>query len=178
VRCSRSGIKHLPLLLSIAAVTTATLIAGVIRAKDKCSPTCVALHGPFTSMSGEPCASPIGMCTHGLLVGDFPSRYDFTFLTLQSANDPQDPTKFVYTGASVITPKDGSGVMYGEDTGVIHIPEDGSPAPFVTKVIIERGTRRYSHTQGGFVATGSLAFDTGDAVGSYSAVLCPADRNR
>lgn len=173
---SRSRLNQLPVLLSLAALASVTLLSGGIRAKDRGIPSCVAFFGPFTAVSGEPCASPIGMCTHGLLVGDFPSRYDFTFLTLQSANDPQDPTKFVYTGASVITPSDGSGVMYGEDTGVIHIPEDGSAAPFVTKVIIERGTKKYTHTQGGFVATGSLAFDSGDAVGSYSAVLCSPER--
>lgn len=132
---------------------------------------CAAFYGPFSSQTGAPCESPIDLCTHGTLQGEFPAQYDFTFETLESANDPSDPTKFVYTGYSVVTALDGSGVMYTDDTGVIHMTEEG-PAPFVTKAIVVDGTKRYAKADGGFVATGNLTFETGFAVGSYSAVLC------
>ncbi len=107
-----------------------------------------------------------------MLGGEFSARYDFTFATLMPAGDPADPTKFVYTGTSVVTANDGSGVMFTNDTGVIHIPDDGSAAPFVTKAIVDHGTQKYRATIGGFVATGSLEFATGEAIGSYTAVLC------
>ncbi len=133
---------------------------------------CSASTGPFTSTLGGPCTSPIGLCTHGMLSGEVEANYDFTFLTLVSANDPTDPTKSVYTGTSVVTFHDGSGVLFTEDTGVIHEPVDGSPAPFVTKAIVDHGTKRLHQTIGGFIAAGSLVFQTGVATGSYSAVLC------
>lgn len=139
---------------------------------DHDGPQCVAYYGPFSSQTGLPCNSPIGLCTHGALQGEFPASYDFTFTTLVSANDPTDPTKSVYTGTSVVTATDGSGVIYTEDTGIIHIPTDGSPAAFVTKAVISSGTKKYHETEGAFVATGNLVFQTGLAVGSFSAVLC------
>lgn len=139
---------------------------------DHDGPQCIAYFGPFSSQTGLPCSSPIGLCTHGALQGEFPASYDFTFATLVSANDPHDPTKSVYTGTSVVTATDGSGVIYTQDTGIIHIPTDGSPAPFVTKAVIASGTKKYHETEGAFVATGNLVFQTGQAVGSFSAVLC------
>lgn len=155
-------------LLSVSGVTSAKAHGD----HDHDDAQCVAYYGPFSSQTGAPCTSPIGLCTHGLLQGEFPATYDFTFATLQPANDESDPTKFVYTGTSVVTASDGSGVMYTQDTGVIHIPQDGSPAPFVTKAVIDHGTKRYHETEGAFVATGNLTFQTGQAIGSFSAVLC------
>jgi hypothetical protein len=172
MRSVKPSLQHLPFVLATAVLAVSILHSAGTQARGH-RPSCAAFTGPFTSVAGEPCASPIGMCTHGTLTGEFTSLYDFTFLTLEPANDPTDPTKFVYTGTSVITAADHSGVMYSEDTGVIHIPEDGSPAPFVTKAIIEHGTKNYKHTSGGFVASGSLTFQTGQAVGSYVGVLCP-----
>jgi hypothetical protein len=109
-----------------------------------------------------------------LLQGDFPATYDAIFLTLEPANDPADPSKFVYTGVSVVTPLDGSGVIHTEDTGVIHMtpPESGLPAAFVTKAIVSDGTDAYQKTNGGFVAAGNLLLSTGAAVGTVSTVLC------
>jgi hypothetical protein len=141
------------------------------QVEDQCS----AFYGPFSSQTGDPCDSPIGLCTHGSLEGEFPAQYDFTFETLESANDPSDPTKFVYTGYSVVTARDGSGVMNTDDTGVIHMTQTG-PAPFVTKAIVVDGTKKFANADGGFVATGNLTFETGLAVGSYSAVLCKPKR--
>ncbi|MEY4511299.1 MAG: hypothetical protein RLZZ450_3421 [Pseudomonadota bacterium] len=150
-------------------------------AKDKNKPSkdlqCAAFYGPFSSNTGEPCASPIGLCTHGLLDGEFEATYDATFLTLESANDASDPSKFVYTGTSVVAALDGSGVIYTEDTGVIHIPQDNSPAQFVTKAIVTEGTKDYKKTSGGFVAQGALSFSTGSAEGSFSAVLCDPEKD-
>ncbi|MEY4514250.1 MAG: hypothetical protein RLZZ450_6372 [Pseudomonadota bacterium] len=140
-------------------------------AKDK---ECKAYYGPFLSNTGAPCTSPIGLCTHGMLEGEFPATYDATFLTMVPAGDDSDPSKYVYRGVSVVTPLDGSGVIYTEDTGVIHMPAPGSnsPAPFVTKAIVSSGSSAYKKTTGGFIASGELLFSTGAAEGSFSAVLC------
>ncbi len=174
MRRDKARFKSISFVFAVVTSLVATLHSTNTRARDD-REVCVAYAGPFTSVAGDPCTSPIGLCTHGTLVGDFPSLYDFTFQTLQPANDPKDPTKFVYSGSSVVTATDSSGVMYTNDTGVIHIPTDGSAALFVTKAIIDHGTYKYRHTRGGFVASGSLMFETGNAVGSYSGVLCPSE---
>jgi len=162
--------KIITLAASFAALgLVATSSAAV--AKDK---ECKAYYGPFLSNTGLPCTSPIGLCTHGMLEGEFPATYDATFLTMVPAGDQNDPSKYVYTGVSVVTPLDGSGVIYTEDTGVIHMPAPGSndPAPFVTKALVSSGTSAYKKTTGGFIASGELLFSTGAAEGSFSAVLC------
>jgi hypothetical protein len=161
-------------LITIAASLSALgLVAtsSAAIAKDK---TCTAYVGPFVSNTGDPCTSPIDLCTHGMLEGEFPATYDATFLTLENAGDLNDPSKFVYTGVSVVTPLDGSGVIYTEDTGVLHMPAPGSndPASFVTKAIISNGTSAYKKTSGGFIASGELLFSTGAAEGTFNAVLC------
>lgn len=157
--------------ISIAALLTISFGTQCVRA-NKDHKECSAFTGPFSSILGAPCSSPIGLCTHGKLSGELEADYDFTFLTLVPANDPTDPTKSVYTGMSVVTFHDGSGVLYTDDTGVIHTPADGSPAPFVTKAIVDHATKRLHGTLGGFIAPGSIVFQTGIATGSYSAILC------
>src|SRR5689334_6835796 len=117
---------------------------------DSGAPTedCVALTGPFMTMTivGPPCDSPVNLCTHGMLQGELAANYDFTFRTLDPANDPADPTKMVYTGTSVVTALDGSGVIKTEDTGVLHNTTDGSPAPFATKAIATTATGRFERS--------------------------------
>lgn len=137
---------------------------------------CRNFDGPFSSDTVPPptCTSPIGLCTHGLLQGDFPADYDFTFYTLQSTEDPTDPTAFVYTGHSVVTRKDG--VIHTDDSGIIHIPATGT-SPFVTTAVAALGTGRYTGVTGAFVASGNLDFTTGHAVGSYFAHLCSDGRH-
>jgi hypothetical protein len=164
--------------LSLGLAVAVTASAAVVRADDDdhCggggSGGCAAFAGPFGSVTVPvpPCTSPVGLCTHGLLTGAFPATYDFTFATLQNAGDPTDPTEFVYTGHSVVTTT--SGVMNTNDSGVIHIPTSGAPAPFVTTAVVANGTGPYTSTTGEFVASGTLDFTTGDAVGSYVANLC------
>jgi hypothetical protein len=112
------------------------------------------------------------MCTHGELQGDFPATYDFTFATLQSANDPNDPTEFVYTGHSVVT--NSKGTIQTNDSGVIHLPTNGGAAPFVTTASIASGTNRYAGATGVFVATGMLTVATGTSTGTFIAQICTA----
>src|SRR4051812_30134353 len=94
---------------------------GTLRA-DPDDGVCKDVSGPFSSIvvAGPDCASPIGICTHGLLTGNFHATYDFTMMTLEPANDPTDPSKFIYTGTSVITERSGK-KMLSVDTGVMHM---------------------------------------------------------
>ncbi|MET0343551.1 MAG: hypothetical protein ABW252_21245 [Polyangiales bacterium] len=129
---------------------------------------CDALLGAFTSVVGAPCASPVGLCTHGTLEGDLAGQYDFTFETLVPANDPLDRFKYFYTGTSVVSAKQGRLITH--DTGVIHMLPDNEPSPFVTTATVVDASGKYASRRGEFVATGFLTF--GNATGSYAAELC------
>jgi hypothetical protein len=168
---SVSGDRVSRVLSALGVGVAVVAFAGVVSA-DGGRSDCRDYSGPFTSQTVPPptCTSPVGLCTHGILRGSFPAIYDFTFSTLQSTNDPTDPTAFVYTGHSIVTTT--RGVMHTNDNGIIHIPTDGSPAPFATTAIVASGTNAYVDTTGLFVAQGNLDFSTGNAVGSYIAHLC------
>ncbi len=153
--------------------------AGALRADD--DDRCRFVDGPFSSDLVDPpvCKSPVGLCTHGQLEGDFPAIYDFTFSTLESAGDPTDPTEFVYTGHSTVTTP--QGVLSTDDSGVIHIsdpaaPPMSTPSPFVTTPSVASGTGRYVGATGAFVATGTLTFATGHATGRFIGQVCRAER--
>ena len=134
---------------------------------------CQTASGDFTAVSPQSCSSPVRICTHGTLRGDFPSTYDFIADTLQPANDPDSPNKSFYTGHSVITtPKHGQ--LFGRDTGFLFVEEDGR-APFVTTVHVVGGTRQYAGVSGQFVAPGVLDLTQGTTDGTYTAIICEGE---
>ena len=111
--------------------------AGVVALADMSMSVAVAdcqtASGDFTAVRPASCSSPVRICTHGTLKGDFPSTYDFVAETLQPADDPNSPNKSLYTGHSVITtPRHGK--LFGRDTGFLFVEEDGR-APFMTRFI-------------------------------------------
>ncbi len=165
-----------PLAAAAAALAVLSLATGA-RADGDNEPACTFVEGPFSSVTVPPpaCLSPVGLCTHGFLKGEFPAIYDFTFSTLQSTNDPSDPTAFVYTGHSVVTTN--RGVIDTNDSGILHMEPAGTLSPFVTTASIARGTDRYQGASGVFVATGSLDFATGAATGTFIAHLCRSGRD-
>ena len=133
---------------------------------------CKQYAGPFSSVLVPPpaCTSPIGLCTHGQLSGDLQAAYDFTFATLAPAGDPNDPTKFFYTGTSIVTTN--KGIIHTTDTGVISGVNATVIDPFVTTAQLAGGTHRYKNASGVFVATGELNVLTGEAAGTYTATIC------
>jgi hypothetical protein len=136
---------------------------------------CKNYAGNFTSTfeQGPGCTnSPVlQMCTHGLLDGGLAGTYEFGFLSFGPAGDPTDPTKFLYTGQSVVTLKKNGHQLFGHDTGVMHInPVDLSA--FVTTVSVIGGTKDFKNASGQIVASGALSFATGLASGSYTANIC------
>ena len=136
--------------------------------------------GGFTStLAGGPtCASPIGICTTGLLTGDLEGTYNFTMLTLTPSGNPNDPNEFVYTGSSIVDLGHGNRI-FGNDSGVMHVnPNPAGPSPFTTTVAFRGGERTYEGSVGRIVATGVLTFATGNAEGDYTAVICTRKRDR
>ena len=131
---------------------------------------CNVYTGDFTAVAPATCSSPVGICTHGTLTGQFPSTYDFSVDTLVPANDPASPNKFLYTGHSTITAADGA-QMFGHDSGFLYIEADGH-APFVTTVKIAGGNQEFSHVSGKFVAPGVLHLADGSTDGTYTATIC------
>jgi hypothetical protein len=126
---------------------------------------CHAFYGPFTSVVVLPpgCMSPVGLCTHGMLTGEFPATYDFTALT--QTTDPSDPSVVTLTGTSVVTTS--QGVIYTDDVSVINF----TTGDFVTKALVHRSNLRQAKS-GGFIAAGNLNPATGQASGNYSTILC------
>jgi hypothetical protein len=123
---------------------------------------CHTYSGDFTAVAPADCDSPFGICTHGTLVGDFPSTYDFSVDTLDAFGN--------YTGHSTITSEQGA-LIFGSDSGTL-VPQPDGTATFVTTVQIVGGTRQYAHATGTFVAPGTLDLATGNTVGTYSATVC------
>ncbi len=166
------GVIHVASLLAVSV--PAVLAAGDAKAGEERDDGCQFSEGPFSSDLVPPptCTSPVGLCTHGALAGDFPAIYDFEFLTIESAGDPTDPTEFVYTGHSTVTTP--QGVIHTNDSGVIHLTSDGVGEPFVTTASIATGTERYVGAAGVFVATGTLNMTTGHSVGSFIGHVCRA----
>ena len=153
------------LLLLVAMVGGANTVSA--------SGGCKSYSGSFTAVRPNSCASLVGICTHGTLIGGFPSTYDFTADTLIPTGNPGE---FAYTGHSTITTRQGA-VLVGSDSGVLTIQPDGTTALFVTTVHIVDGTRQYQGATRSFVAPGTLNLVTGATVGTYSALICKAEDN-
>src|SRR5579862_9702827 len=100
----------LPVVLLLAVVSA--------RAGDSDKSRCHAFYGPFSSVVVLPpaCTSPVGLCTNGILTGEFPATYDFTALT--QTTDPTDPNVVTLTGKSVVTSSEGT--TYTDDVSVIN----------------------------------------------------------
>ncbi len=131
---------------------------------------CKTYAGTFTAVAPADCTSPVHICTHGTLVGGFPSTYDFVADTLVPSGTPGE---FTYTGHSLITAR--KGTLTGSDSGHLTMQPDGT-ATFVTTVKIVGGTGKYEEVTGQFVAPGVLDLATGGTVGSYTAQICkPAE---
>jgi hypothetical protein len=145
-----------PLILLLATIS--------VRA-DEDKPICSAFYGPFSSVVVPPpdCKSPVGLCTHGTLTGEFPATYDFTALTEEI--DPRDPDIVRLTGMSVVTTS--KGVIHTDDVSVLNMVT----GDFVTKAIVH-DSDIWQAQSGGFIAAGNLNLITGEATGNYSAILC------
>lgn len=150
-------------LIITAAAIVSLISPTVIRAAEG---GCHTYDGPFTAVRPTICTSPVHICTHGTLTGDFPSTYDFTVDTLTAIG----PNQAGYTGHDVITATNGA-QLFGLDSGVLTFVGPGT-ASFVTTVQIVGGTRQYAHATGSFVAPGVLDLATGATSGSYSATIC------
>ena len=168
--CLGSTRKRVACALGVGATLFAS--APDLKADDD-DHGCRFFDGPSSAVAPATCTSPVGICTHGQLGGDFIAQYDFVASTLQPANDPSDPTKFLFTGHSVITTPDGS-TMNSDDNGVIHITPGVLTAPFATTILIVSGTGRFAGATGTFVDRGISNLANGSNSGKYIAQICRA----
>lgn len=153
-------------------LATLVALAALAFAGSALASRCTNVSGPFIAYTYFPpsCGSQIGICIHSTLSDSFLGSDDLTFDTLVSAADPSDPSKFLYTGDSLLMTDTGR-TIYGQDTGVIHITSDAI-APFVTTVTIVAGTRQYANASGQLVESGELDFVTRLAIGTYTGTVC------
>ena len=153
------------------AVLMALLAAALASAGAAAAKECKAVAGDFTSALVPPpeCRSATGLCTRGTLTGDLRATYDFAIATTQP--DPSVSARLLYAGSSVITRTHGGAQLFGQDTGFM---DTANPlaVPFVTTVNIVGGTKQFSGAAGQIVASGTLNFVTGEAVGSYTGEIC------
>jgi hypothetical protein len=161
-----------PVLSAFVLFIQFTLGAICLSAEDE---SCKPVSGPFSSVvvGGAECESPVGICTSGLLEGNFHAIYEFTMLTLVPA-DPNNPALFTYTGISVITLRSGQ-QLFSIDTGIMNM-QDPTAVPFVTTAQITGGTGQYQSGQ--IVATGILNLLTGEAVGTHSGEICKDKKDK
>lgn len=161
------------------AITTSLMLglSSRVLAEARGPNRCLELEGPFSSstVEGPLCPSPVGLCTHGILAGPLrDATYDFIVETFEP--DPEDPTRIIATGVSVVTTREGQ--MFTDDVSILQLtgPDPSDPVLFETTATITSGTQRWKHTTGEFVATGTLDFATGQSIGSYTASLCREKR--
>jgi hypothetical protein len=165
---------RLPVFAALLGVALPILASGKSVRADSESCDCDFFQGTSTAVPVTPCTAPDGLCTLGTLVGGFPAAYQFTAATLQSANDPNDPTEYVYTGHSLITAP--GGTMTTNDNGVIHIVPGQTTAQFATTILVASGTGRYVGATGTFVDRGVSDLATGTNSGTYIAQVCVPHR--
>ena len=107
------------IIFSLAPIALSLQLSlGTLPAIAKDDP-CKSVSGPFTStvVAGPDCESPVGICTLGILEGNFHATYEFTILTLFPI-DPANPDILAYTGISVITLRSGE-KLFAQDTGIM-----------------------------------------------------------
>ena len=157
--CGKATIRFVFLLSTLLLLSAAPL-----RGDDD-NAQCHAFYGPFSSVIVPPpdCQSPVGLCTHGTLTGEFPATYDFTALTEET--DTEHPNSVRLTGMSVVTTS--KGVIHTDDVSVLNMVT----GDFVTKAIVHDSDIAQAQS-GGFIAAGNLNLMTGEATGNYSAILC------
>src|ERR1700730_4454364 len=92
--------------IASAFLSALFLASNPLRADDRCR----TFSGNFTAVPPATCPSPVGICTHGILTGGFPSTYDFVMDTLVPIGETGLSR---YTGHSVITTAGGGAVRGG-----------------------------------------------------------------
>jgi len=156
-----------------AAIASALLVSasGSARAAD-----CKPVHGFYTSAPVPPppagdCASPVGFCTAGELIGGIQGTYAFTMSEAlpQDFVDPRSAITF-YKGASVVSPKAG-GTVTARDYGTIDLRAGGTGRQSAL-LIIDGGTDRWAGATGFLQLLGLLDLAAGGVAGEYWGQLC------
>jgi len=133
---------------------------------------CHLASGAFTAVASATCPSPVGICAHGTLTGGFPATEDLVGDTLT----PQPDGTQVLVGHSTITTLQGA-LLFDSVRSVLRFLSP-TTAQFATVERIVGGTRQYAHATGGFLATATLDFTTGQTSGTYASAICLGNGSR
>jgi hypothetical protein len=134
----KTGLALIGTAVTLALAFASTALAG----------QCTTVSGAFTSYTYFPpsCTAPIGICFHATLTGSLLASYDLRFQTFEPTGDPNDPTRYDFSGTSVLTTTNGR-LLYGEDSGFLHMNSNGL-SPFETSTTIVDGTKQYKDASG------------------------------
>ena len=146
------------LVLALAAVSTSA------RAGE-----CKPVHGFYTStpVPANDCASVVGLCTAGELIGGIQGTYRFTATGFVPSGDPQVT---FYTGESVVSPKLG-GTVTARDYGTIQLPAPNVTGRQAALLIITGGVDRWAGASGYLQLVGSLDAEF-HVQGEYFGQIC------
>ncbi len=137
-------------------------------AEEVAAETCRNVSGKMLSVRPAKCAALTGVCTIGLLDGDFHAFYDFSSVTMNQVS----PQRAQYTGVSTITVLGHERRVFSSvDEGEMTILDDGT-AQFTTYIAIPSGVASQEGISGKMVATGRMNLQTGVAEGVYSGAIC------
>jgi hypothetical protein len=143
-----------------SAALVAALLALPAHAGD-----CRPVHGFYSSMPApEGCASPVGFCTAGDLIGGLQGTYAFVMSTLTPA---EPPGVVFYTGTSVVHLR--SGDVYATDAGAIDL--GGTTGRQSALLTITGGTGAEAGATGYLQLLGELGV-TGAVQGEYWGLVC------
>ena len=153
--------------ISRAAFLFAALISVVLLSSHGFAETfCKPVHGRFQSQAQPPgsCSSPVGLCTHGQVIGGLQAEFDLTVNNLFPADPANIPTVVFFTGISAIHMKDGS-VVTGVDAGALDTNPSGD-GHFGSLITFVNGA------SGHIVLTANADLAAGVVSGDYTGEMC------
>lgn len=162
--------------LSVAAVASlmiAVLALTIGTGKAMAQGNCRRVHGHITSQLVPPppagtCASLVGFCTSGTLIGGIQGTFAFTATSLLPS--PDLPSILLFTGRTDIQTKDGS-TLAAVNAGAL----DTNPASdghFADLITFTGGTGDAAGASGHIVAFGNFDLLAGLGVSDYTGELC------
>lgn len=132
--------------------------------------SCKPVNGFYSSMPApEGCASPVGFCTAGELIGGLQGSYRFTMASAVPG-DPGTPGATLYTGQSVVSLKHG-GTVIAVDNGAVDLNPFGTQR-MVALLTIVGGEGGAQGASGWLQLRGALDLSTGAVIGDYTGEIC------
>lgn len=159
----------------MATFTALTIVSNTAVAEAECTP----VNGHIDSQQLLPppfgtCASAVGLCTSGTLIGGIQGQFNFTgtSITPSPLLDPTTLSPFValFTGQTVIQTKDGNS-LFATNAGALDTDPFGD-GHFADLITFTGGTENLAEASGHIVAFGDFSFTTGVGASDYRGEVC------